>query len=214
LSVLSTDILPSFYGHLTIFELSYHNLLSKTARALAAYVLDAEIPGADNDHVWPVKSSLTKPLDEGVVILDCLRWTADDGNPGRYLVEVRIVVKTPVSNVPQIAPAIGAPGNPIPVAPPDAPQAQRLNSEQFVSAVFDLFFTYLVQQDFTVLADNITAAGRALAAQDPTNNGDLALFKCDEITFSGGSGDANQDGDFWEDVLNLTLYVRAVADTE
>ena len=89
-----------------------------------------------------------------------------------------------------------------------------MNSEQFVSAVFDLFFTDLVQQDFTVLADNITAAGRALAAQDPANNGDLALFKCDEITFSGGSGDANQDGDFWEDVLNLTLYVRAVADTE
>ena len=28
------------------------------------------------------------------------------------------------------------------------------------------------------------------------------------------SGDANQDGDFWEDVLNRTLYVRAVADTE
>ena len=194
--------------------MSYHNLLSKTARALAAYVLDAEIPGADTQHVWPVKNSLDKTLDSGMVICDCLRWTSDDGNPGRYLVETRIVVKTPVSNVPQVAPAIGTPGNPLPVAPPDTPQAQRLNSEQFVSAVFDLFFTYLVQQDFTGLADAITAAGRALAAQDPANNGDLALFKCDEITFSGGSGDANQDGDFWEDVLNLTLYVRAVADTE
>jgi hypothetical protein len=194
--------------------MSCHNLLSKTARALAAYVLDAEIPGADTQHVWPVKNSLDKTMDSGTVICDCLRWTSDDGNPGRYLVETRIVIKTPVSNVPQIAPAIGAPGNPPPVAPPDAPQVQRLNSEQFVSAVFDLFFTDLVQQDFTVLADNITASGRALAAQDPANNGDLALFKCDEITFGGGSGDANQDGDFWEDVLNLTLYVRAVSDTE
>ncbi len=178
--------------------MNYHNVLSKTARALAAYIIAAEITGADEGHVFPVKNSLDKQLDSGLVICDCLRWTSDEGNPGRYLVETRISIKTPVAIQPQDV----------------TPQTERLASEQFVAAVFDLFFTNLVQQDFTQLADAITAAGRQLSVADPQNNSDLAQFKCDEVTFSGGSGDANQDGTFWEDVLNLTLFVRPVADGE
>ena len=190
--------------------MSYHNLQSKTARALAAYIINAGIPGADGAHVWPVKNSLDKTLDSGMVVCDCLRWNSDEGNPGRYLIETRIVVKTPVANQPQIAPAPPAP----PIVPAVNSQTQRLSSESFVAAVFDLFFLDLVQQDYTQLADAITAAGRALAAADPANNGDLLIFKCDEVTFQGGSGDANQDGSYWEDVLNLTLFVRAVTDSE
>jgi len=122
----------------------------------------------------------------------------DDANPGRYLVETRIVCKTPGSIQPQNA----------------GPQSERLASEQFVAQVFDLIFTDIVDADNTQLADNITSAARTLAAAEPDTNGDLNLFKCDEVVFEGGSGDASSDGTFWEDVLNLTLYVRATNATE
>ena len=132
------------------------------------------------------------------MICDCLRWQPDEGNPGRYLVETRIVVKTPAAAQPDDA----------------TPQTERLSSEAFVAGIFDLFYNQLVQEDFTLLADAITTEARALATADATNNGDLAEFKVDENAFLGGSGDANSDGTFWEDVLNLTLFVRAVSDTE
>lgn len=173
--------------------MSFHNLLSKTARACAAYIVNADLAGV-GQNVYPVKNSGDKQIGNGLVICDCLRWTSDPGNPGRYLVETRIVCQTPASPQP---------------TDPAAP-VERIASEEFVSQVFDLFFTDVVQQDNTQLADLITAAGQQLAATDPDNNGDMAYFKCDEIVFEGGSGDANEDGAFWEDVLNLTLFVRAV----
>ena len=186
--------------------MGFHNLLSKTGRACAAYIISSAAalavapapPFAAGTNVFPVKNSLDKALDSGMVICDAVRWNSDEGNPGRYLVETRIVCKTPVASQPQDA----------------TTQTQRLTSEQFVAAVFDLFFNDLVQQDNTQLADNITTAARACAAQDPANNADLLLFKVDEVVFTGGSGDANQDGTYWEDVLNLVLYVRPVAISE
>jgi hypothetical protein len=186
--------------------MSYHNLLSKTARACAAYIISSAVanaavgqePFANGSNVLPVKDSLDKQLDAGMVICDCVRWNFDEGNPGLYLVETRIVVKTPVAIQQQ----------------DETEQTKRISSEAFVAAVFDLFFTGIVQQDNTQLADDITSAARACAALDPAKNADLSQFKCDEIIFTGGIGDANQDGTFWEDVLNLTLYVRAVSDTE
>jgi hypothetical protein len=169
--------------------MTYHNLLSKTGRACVAYIVamaaQNSLANVQAANIYPTKGVADKVIGAGMVICDAERWRSDDGNPGCYIVETRIVVKTPGTNL--------------------------LASEQFVSQVFDLFFAGVVDQDNTAVADAITTAGQALATSDAVNNGDMAQFKCDEVFFDGGS--VGETENFWEDVLNLTLRVRAVSGT-
>jgi hypothetical protein len=179
----------------------YHRLLSKTARALVAYILYGNIEGADKNHVFPIKFSSEKPLP--VVICAPDNWEIDSNEPARWIVRAEIQIKSDASNEVQS-----------PKSKVQSPAQHRIDSDILAANVFDLFYAGVVDTDLTVVADAITSAARALAAAEPNTQGDLAEFKCDEIRILGGDLKTNEEGTFWIDALKLELYVRAVTATE
>ncbi len=166
--------------------MSYHNILSKSDRALAAY-LKASVP-ASAALIFPAKQSTDKPLPICIVFSD----RAAHLGAGNYEVKTAVMVKTPVSV--DVDEATGEP---------------KATSEALVASLFDACFASGVsatgdQGDDTPLADAITAAARA--STDPAD-ADLADFTCQNITVESVEAGHDRNGPAWLDTLNLELVV-------
>ena len=162
---------------------SYHNLLSKCDRALVAYIV-AQAAGTGGD-TFPAKQSGAR----GLPCTICYSDKAVEAAPysGTYIVTASINVRTE--------------------APADAgeTEAQKpLDSDARVAATFDLFHK---DEDTSgnSLADDITAAARALAAQDPAHYGDLNDLTIQDVILKGIEAGFDQGGVAWTDTLNLEL---------
>jgi len=159
-----------------------HNILSKTDRALVAYLVSE---GAGTvDDVYPAKRS----ADKDVPCTVCYSERASLTHPyaAVYEVTVAIMIKT--------VPAVDVDED------PDAPKAA---SEERVGATFDLFFAGLDSAS-DKLADAITAAARASAA---LGDEDLEDFTCQGVTVKGPEAGFDAKGNVWVDTLNLELLV-------
>lgn len=170
----------------------FQKMLSKTARALVAYILATPPDGLTAVNCVPTKKSTDK-TGTPLVICHCGQWSPDEANPGRSIVTADIIVKTENSG---------------------SDETKRKDSDALQGSTFDLFYSDIGTTDLTVLADAITNAARAVAASDPDNNADLADFKCDEIRILGGSVDCDEQATVWTDTLQIELYVRPSTDEE
>ncbi len=158
----------------------YHNILSKTSRALAAYLIARGV--GDSDTVLPLKSAKSKaalPL----VICAATSYTRASEDPGYYMVRASVIVRT--------AAAIDLPQDDVD-APVDA-------SDEFQGNVFDAFKIYITDDnDDSSLATQITTDARAVG-------GDLEDFTCIRVMDMGGAVETNEQGTFWDDTMNLEL---------
>ena len=174
----------------------FHDLLSKTDRALAAYVI-ATATGVSGiaAMTYAGKRSLTKSRPNITAFAES--WTPDPNNLGSYIIKASINV---------ITSAVLTQGE----SEPD----RRKASVSLVSSIFDVFYNSIDNLDTTPIADAITAAARALAVSDAANNSDLADFKCDEFQVTGGGLDFDAENAFWRDTLEIELHCRPVTNTE
>jgi|ERR1035441_5082421 hypothetical protein len=162
---------------------NYHNLLSKTDRALVAYLV-AQEAGTVAD-VLPAKRSQDRTLPATV----CFSNRGQEAAPysGTYVVSASIIVRSPG------AVELNAAAN-------DA----RLASEERVAQTFDAFHKD-IDSAGDKLADDITAAARALAIADPDNNGDLADFTVLDVVIKGIDAGVEEGTVVWTDTLELEL---------
>jgi len=169
--------------------MAYHNLLSKNDRALVAYLVSKGV-GTSAD-VFAAKRSQNKSLP-------CTICWSEKGEEagmysGTYNLQVSIMVKT--SSAEDAAAAAAA---------------ARLASEARVAATFDCFqlaADLAGTNDSTGenIADQITAAGRALAISDPTNNADMSDYCCLNVRLTGIEAGFEEEGDAWIDTFNLEI---------
>ena len=156
----------------------WHNLLSKNDRALMAYII-AGNAGTSAD-VFPAKSSREKETFPTTYCFSQIGTGEDFPYSGTYTIKTRIEVRTMAA----------------------VKSDPRLESETRVAKTFDLFHTD-VDTAGDKLADDITAAARALAASDPAHHADLADYTCQDIKLVSVEQDV--DGDCWVDILNLEM---------
>jgi len=162
---------------------NYHNLLSKCDRALAAYLLSKG--AGTSDDVLPAKNSAERPLPATV----CFSSKGAEAAPysGTYLIESSIMVRT---------------GGAVELNA-GASDARRA-SEERVAKTFDAFHTNL-DSSGDKLADDITAAARALAIANPTDHGDLADFTVQNVMIKGVDAGFEDGTVVWIDTLDLQL---------
>lgn len=157
-----------------------HNILSKTDRALAAYLISAGVGTADD--IFPAKLSFDKPLPCTI----CYSERAKEVQPHSAVYEITaaIMIKTD--------PSIDAGQD------EDEPKE---TSEERVGDTFDCFFD-LVEHSGHELADLITSAARSADA-------DLAEFTVQDVEVTGVEAgfDARAGANSWTDTLNLMLIV-------
>ena len=157
-----------------------HNILSKTDRALVAYLISCDAGTAAD--IFPAKLSLDKPLPCTI----CYSERAREITPHTAVYEVTVAIL--VRTDPSIDVGIDE----------DEPKE---TSETRVGDTFDCFFDQ-VEHSGHELADAITSAARAADA-------DLAAFTVQDIEVTGQeAGFENRGGaNAWTDTLNLTLIV-------
>jgi hypothetical protein len=164
--------------------MAYHNILSKTDRALVAFLISEAAGTADN--IVPSKRSLSKELPVVICFTESAKLEAE--YPANYRVSTSVIVKTPVLD--------------------DDDASGVADSEALQAAVFDCFKKYITDDsDDSALAEQISIAARAAAVSDPTNNGDLADFTCQRVMDKGQSLMCDEEGTYWSDTLNLELIV-------
>ena len=99
--------------------------------------------------------------------------------------------------------------------------AMRAAMDAFVGATADTM-TISDGNSLNVVADTITAAGRWLAQEDGTpegnaiaaNNADMANFRCDWIKMETPfltRGKTDDKGDYWVEILNFSAFVSQAA---
>jgi hypothetical protein len=169
--------------------MGWHNILSKTDRALAAYIISKGAGTAAD--TFPLRSSLQMQTVP-VTICHATRGTQISPFAADYEVSAVIEVRNPGAvDVGQNA------------------QAPRLAGDARVQATFDLFFTH-IDSSAERLAADITAAANTLAVGDP-NNADLADFTVFGLTIGAVECGIEEEGDVWIDRINLTLSVAPSA---
>ena len=157
--------------------MSYHNILSKTDRALAAYLI-AQGAGTSPD-VLPAKASLDKAAPCTVCFSE--RATLINPNTGLYDVTVAVMVKT-----------IGA------IDTDQADGTPKEDSEERVAKTFDALFAGL--DDATdKLADALTLAARASA------DNDLEDFTAIAVQVHSVEAGFEPKGSVWIDTINLVV---------
>lgn len=166
--------------------MSWHNVLSKTDRAMAAYLI-SEQAGTAAD-ILPAKLSILKALPHTV----CYSSSAVEAAPysGTYRVNLAVSVKSL---------AVEELGD------DPADQAKRVSSDAQVAFVFDLLKAGIDSSGAT-LAGNITTAARALAGSEPTKHADLADFTMQDILDKGIEASVDEDG-VWIETMNLEAVV-------
>ena len=162
---------------------NYHNLLSKCDRALMAYII-AGGSGTSAD-TYPAKRSQDRDLPCTICYSEsCVELAHYSAT---YSVKASIIVR---SN-----------------APTESgwdPSQPKLDSDARVAQTFDLFHTDL-DSSGDKLADDITAAARALATTDPDRHGDLANFTLQNIKIAGIEANFEEGSIVWNDTLNLVM---------
>lgn len=174
----------------------FHRILSKTDRALVAYIIAGGAGTSDN--VFPARKSLTRKLPMLVAFSDS--FTPDEGNEATSIVKASIISRSEA--------AIQADNG--------TNQDQELAADALAGNAYDLFYQSADGTQFSgaELGDLITASARAAATADATNNGDLVEFKCDHCRVTGGGLQFNSDEGCWEDSITLELVVRPSDETE
>ena len=162
---------------------NYHNLLSKTDRALMAYIVAQQ--AGTLDDVLPAKRSGDRPSPGTICFSN--KGTEVAPYSGTYLVSASVIVRAPA------AVELAAGDN-------DA----RLASEARVAQTFDAFHMD-IDSAGDKLADDITAAARALAIADPKNHGDLANFTMLDVSIKGVDAGFEEGTNNWLDTLDLEL---------
>lgn len=162
--------------------LPFNRLRSKLNRAIAAYLVSAGA-GTD-DTVSPANSRQSK------------------GYPNTTVRATIAKPEVPLTGIRRIIVHVSVKGS--------AVQENDAVSEDVARAAFDLRLSQtadaLMQSDdgrtLRATAAAITAAGRQLAADNPTDHADLADFAC-QAWYDGGEGDAAPDetGTSWEEIL-------------
>ena len=162
---------------------NYHNLLSKTDRALVAYIVDQE--AGTMEDVIPAKRSGDRPSPATVCFSSMGREAAPYS--GTYLVTASIIVRSPAASELN-----------------DGDNAARLASEARVAQTFDAFHRS-IDSAGDKLADDITAAARALAIADKANHGDLADFTVIDVSIKSIDAGFEEGTNIWLDTLELEL---------
>ena len=163
--------------------MNFHNICSKTDRALVAYLVNAlATPG----NIWPAKRSLDKALPCTVCYSHSATPLQDAPFAGIYTVEAFVEVRS--SGV---------------VEETQGTDDPRLNSDDLFAAVADAFW---LGDDSASdkLAAAITDAARASGQED------LAQFTVQSVRVSGQSQGFNpratqQQGNAWVDSIHLEL---------
>jgi hypothetical protein len=173
----------------------FHRILSKTDRALVAYLIAGGAGTSDN--VFPARKSIDRKLPMLVAFSDS--FTPVEGAEAISVVKSSIISRSEAAIQPDNS----------------TDQDQELAADALAANAYDLFYSSDdAEVDPTQLADAITSAARDAAAADPTNNGDLLEFKCDQARVTGGALEFNSDQGCWEDSITLELIVRPSDQTE
>jgi hypothetical protein len=175
---------------------SYHNTLSKTDRALVAYLISQEAGAAEN--TFPAKRSLDKALP--CTICSSEKAVEDPPFSSSYQVTSAVMVRCPAPvDVTPTEPSAGETQ-----APEQDALAAAIKSDQRVAAVGDALHMSMDSAG-DKLAEAITAAARKAAAEDPDHFGDLADFTCLDVIDRGTEAGFTEDGSAWVDTFNLEL---------
>jgi hypothetical protein len=157
--------------------MSYNNVRSKTARAIAAYLISSGVGTAADTSAANVASDSTYP-----------RTTI---HPGIAIPEV------PMTGIYRVKTMVSIRGSAIVVNPDIDP---RVAFDSRVSAVFDAMMMSDDGATLDYTASAITAAGRALSTS--SGNADMADFTCQALYDGGfGDGEPSSDGSSWEEIL-------------
>ncbi len=166
----------------------FHKILSKTERAIVAYLVAQGVTGA---MIVSGKNSNVKTLP--VVIIWAKHWEVSPPHGTEFMVDVTISVKVS--------------------APPDAgetAEGRLAASNALLGPVFGSF-TEPDANNGGDIPNNINTAAYAAAAADPddaANNKDLSDFTCLNIVSQSGDSDGGktEDGmDVWIDSMDLKL---------
>jgi hypothetical protein len=159
----------------------YNNLRSKLNRGICAYLIGQAVGTVAN--VLSSNSSVDKTYP--LVTVQAVRGTPDPPLTGDYRCQIHVSVKG--SNVQD---------------PKQSPQANRILFDNLCAKTYDALMTTTDNGTLLSTALLITAAGRALATSDPTNNADMADFTVQNWFDGGfGMGDPDAEGCSWIEVF-------------
>lgn len=158
--------------------MGFHNILSKTDRALAAFVI-AQGAGTSAD-VYPAKRDDGKTLPCTICVSE--RFSESPAYTGIFIVDAEVHVRTAAS----------------------VDEGQTLDqvlsaSEIRVQQTFDLFHLDLTDQSGEQLAQDITAA--AQGASDP----DLLYWSAMDVKVVSGDRGQDESGNAWIDSIRLQI---------
>jgi hypothetical protein len=156
-----------------------HNILSKTDRALVAYLIAAGAGTADD--IYPAKRAADKLLPDTICYSSRARMLVP--HSGVYVVSAMVQVRTD----PNVDVDVTA-------------EEKTSASEERVGATFDAFFAGVTSSS-SALAAAITDAARAAGDSDLQ---DFTVQSCEVLTQEAGF---NEKGNAWTDTLDLELVV-------
>jgi hypothetical protein len=159
----------------------FNNLRSKLNRSICAWLISQE--AGDVTNVLPTNTAVIKTYP--VTIVQAVRGTPEPPMSGDYRCQVHVMVKgTELAGANQSA------------------QQSRINFDIQCARVCDALMMTADNSTLLYTAQSITAAGRALAAQDAKNNADMADFTCINWFDEGfGLGDPSAEGCSWVEVF-------------
>lgn len=160
-----------------------HNILSKTDRALVAYLISVEAGTAAD--VYPAKRSEDKALPDTLCFSSRARLVRP--HSGIYTVTAMVQVRTdPSIDVDQTA------------------AEKKETSEERVGNTFDAFWAGVVSSSSEALAEAITAAARASTAEGDADLADFTVQACEVENMEAGF---DPKGNAWTDTIELELVV-------
>jgi len=148
------------------------NLRSKLDRAIIAYLEPIAVAVNVDVTLYPANSSAERELP----LIDVMATQGPEEPPftGNHLMATKIRLEFPAANQPN----------------QENPNQNRLDLDAMTDAVFDALHQS-TGDDYSETARLVTAAGRALAASDPTNHADMVDFTCQYVqgvSYLGGDG--------------------------
>lgn len=161
-----------------------HNVLSKTDRALVAY-LTANLVGVEVG-IYPAKRSEDREVPYVVVFSE--RAKQDPPGSGHWDLEVAVMIKTAAAPTQDVS---------------ETAQDIKDQSEEIEGAIIDLFLSgaHPGQQD-TELEDDITSAAQASGA---AGDSDLSDFVVTDCSLKDQEAGFDAKGNNWVTTLNLEV---------
>ena len=168
----------------------WHNLHSKTDRALVAYLVSVNAGGTDN--TYPAKSSAEKNID----CIVCWSHDAVEAAPysGTYVLQTSVQVKTLAIN-----------------SDTQENDEARIASELRVARVFDAFQTD-IDSAGDKLGTDITNAAHAFAVNNPLH-ADLADLTILNVAVKGTECGIEEGTNAWVDTMNLEIVAMPRAES-